>query len=88
MYASKSCTCTVCQQQTGSTTHVLGIKRLLYCGHPGQKVAIDFIESLCTTPRSNKCILVITDHITRWADAIPLPYATAVLQLTLSQLEY
>ena len=30
------------------------------------------------TPRDNEWILVLTDHFTRWQDALPLPDSTAV----------
>ena len=35
-----------------------------------------------TTPRGNKWILVLTDHFTRWQDAIALPDATAPVVAT------
>ena len=69
--------CTACQQSKTSVIPQAQTKYHLYTGRPWQKVAIDFTGPLDTTPRSNKWILVITDHFTCWSDAIPLPDAMA-----------
>ena len=49
----------------------------MYTGRPWQKVAVDQVGPLHKTPRGNKWILVVSDHFSRWQDALPLPEATA-----------
>ena len=49
----------------------------MFAGRPWQKVAVDLVGPMPETPRGNKWILVLTDHFTRWQDAIPLVDATA-----------
>ena len=44
---------------------------------PWQKVAIDLVGPLPRTRRGNQWILVLSDHFTRWQDAIAIPDATA-----------
>ena len=46
-------------------------------GRPWEMVAIDILE-VPRSYRNNRCLLVIQDYFTKWADAIPLPYQTAV----------
>ena len=41
------------------------------------KVVVDLLETLPETEKSNKWMLVLTDHFSRWQDAIALPDATA-----------
>ena len=40
-------------------------------------LAIDLVGPFTETPRGNRMILVLTDHFSRWKDAIPLPDGTA-----------
>ena len=69
--------CEVCQQaKSGGLTHPSS-QGSLWVGRPWQKVAIDLVGPLPLTSRGNQWILVLTDHFTRWQDAIPLPDATA-----------
>lgn len=44
---------------------------------PWQMIAMDFMGPLVETPRHNKHILVITDKLTKYAIALPLPDQTA-----------
>ena len=70
-------TCEVCQSaKTGGLKEPLSRQRL-YAGRPWQKVAVDLVGPLPVTPRGNRWILVLTDHFSRWQDAIALPDATA-----------
>ena len=49
----------------------------LYAGRPWQVLAIDLFGPLPQTQAGNNVVLVMTDHFTRWCDAIPLPYGKA-----------
>ena len=70
-------TCEVCQKaKSGGTQSVSGHQRL-FAGRPWQKVAVDLVGPLPETQAKNRWILVLTDHFTRWQDALPLPDATA-----------
>ena len=69
--------CEVCQAAKSGGTHPAGGKQRLYAGRPWQKVAIDLVGPMPTTPRGNRWILVLMDHFTRWLDALAIPDATA-----------
>ena len=74
--------CEVCQAaKSGGTQSASGRKRL-YAGRPWQRVAVDLVGPMPETIRGNKWILVLTDHFTRWQDAIALPDATAPVVAT------
>ena len=45
-------------------------------GKPWQMVAVDILTVPVST-NGNKCILVVQDYFTKWADAIPLPNQSA-----------
>ena len=47
-------------------------RQQLYDNRPWQKVAMDLVGSMPRTQRGNQWILVLSDHFTRWQDAIPL----------------
>ena len=40
-------------------------------------MAVDLVGPMPVTPRGNVQILVVSDHFTRWAEAIPIPDGTA-----------
>ena len=69
--------CEVCQAAKSGGTHAPGGRQRLFAGRPWQKVAIDLVGPMPTTPRGNKWILVLTDHFTRWQDALAISDATA-----------
>lgn len=71
--------CEVCQQAKYGGLHRSSSHGPLFAGRPWQKVAVDLVGPLPVTPRGNKWILVLTDHFTRWQDALPLPDATATV---------
>jgi len=52
-------------------------RRRLYAGRPWQVVAVDLVGPMPPTLRGNSWILVLTDHFTRWADALAIPDASA-----------
>ena len=69
--------CEVCQVAKTSRKSKSKEVQRLYSGRPWQKVAIDLVGPLPATELGNRWILVLTDHFSRWQDAIPLPDATA-----------
>ena len=69
--------CEVCQSaKHGGTAGSVGTRRL-YAGRPWQVVAVDLVGPMPETPRGNRWILVLTDHFTRWQDALAIADATA-----------
>ena len=78
--------CEICQKaKSGGLQPAKGRQRM-YAGRPWQKLAVDLVGPMPETKAGNKWILVITDHFTRWQDAIPVPDATApVVAATLDQ---
>ena len=69
--------CEICQRAKSGGLHRSTSQGPLWVGRPWQKVAIDLVGPLPLTPRGNRWILVLTDHFTRWQDALALPDATA-----------
>ena len=70
-------TCEVCQMAKPGGNKPPSSRQRLYAGRPWQKVAIDLVGPMPKTQRGNQWILVLSDHFTRWQDAIPLTDATA-----------
>ena len=70
-------TCEICQVAKHGGLHPAGGRRRLFAGRPWQQVAIDLVGPFPPTSRGNRWILVLSDHFTRWQDALPLPDATA-----------
>ena len=46
-------------------------------GKPWQMIAVDIL-SVPVSAKGNKCLLVVQDYFTKWADAIPLPNQKAI----------
>ena len=70
-------TCETCQAaKHGGKTARSGRGRL-YAGRPWQVVAVDLVGPMPETERGNRWILVVADHFTRWADALPIEDSTA-----------
>ena len=40
---------------------------------PFQKISMDINKMPYTTTRGNTCVLVVTDYLTKWVEAFPLP---------------
>ena len=64
--------CAACQGAKAPPTRNRA-KNHLYAGRPWQVLAIDLFGPLPQTQAGNNVVLVMTDHFTRWCDAIPLP---------------
>ena len=69
-------TCEICQAAKHSTQPRSLNQQRLFAGRPWQVVSIDLVGPLSTTPRGNKMILVLSDHFTRWRDAVAIPDST------------
>ena len=74
--------CEVCQAAKSGGNHQPGGRQRLFVGRPWQKVAVDLVGPMPETNRGNRWILVLTDHFTRWQDALALPDATAPVVAT------
>jgi len=68
--------CEICQASKHSRLPGEAGRRRLYAGRPWQVVAVDLVGPMPLTPRRNCWILVLTDHFTRWADALAIPDAS------------
>ena len=69
--------CDTCQKAKKSSNKDHSSGGTLSVGRPWQQVAVDLVGPMPTTPSGNKWILVLTDHFTRWQNALPLQSATA-----------
>ena len=65
--------CERCQQSKKNRSKSGSTQYHLYAGRPWQVLAVDLCGPFPKTPRGNTQILVMTDHFTRWCDAIPIP---------------
>ena len=74
--------CEVCQAAKSGGNHPPEGRQRLFVDRPWQKVAVDLVGPMPETNRGNRWILVLTDHFTRWQDAIALPDATAPVVAT------
>lgn len=52
-------------------------RRRLYAGRPWQRVAINSVGPTLLLTAGNNCILVLTDHFTRWQDPLAILGAMA-----------
>jgi len=69
--------CEICQTSKHGRLPGEARRRRLYAGRPWQVVAVDLVSPMPPTPRGNSWILVLTDHSTRWADALAISDASA-----------
>jgi len=69
--------CEICQASKHGRLPSEAGRQRLYAGRPWQVVAVDLVKPMPLTPRGNSWILVLTDHFTRWADALAIPDALA-----------
>jgi len=71
--------CEICQaSKHGHSTETAG-RRCLHAGRPRQVVAVDLEGSMPMSVRGNNWKLVLTDHFTRWANALAIPDASATM---------
>ena len=68
--------CEKCQVAKHGRNHASKSRQYLHTGRPWQKVAIDLVGPMPRTRKGNKWILVLTDHFTRWQDALAITEAT------------
>jgi len=69
--------CATCQATKHGGLRAMRGQRRLLAGRPWQWVAIDLVGPLTRTVRGHAWLLVVSDHFTRWCDAIPIVDATA-----------
>lgn len=69
--------CEVRQQAKHSAGAPTFNRQWLYAGWPWQRLAVDLVGHLPQTAMGNVWIHVLTDHFTRWSDAITIPDVTA-----------
>jgi len=69
--------CEICQVSKHGRLPGEAGRRRLYTGRPWQVVSVDLVGPMPLTPRGNSWILVLTDHFTRWANALAIPDASA-----------
>lgn len=70
-------TCEACQQAKHHESKKKPSGHHLYAGRPWSVVGVDLLGPLEKSHQGNTMLLVLTDHFTRWSDAIPLPDAKA-----------
>ena len=71
-------TCKVCQQRKHPRERPRApLQYPPVAAQPGQIVSLDFVGPLPETPKGHRCILVITDMYSKFAEALPLPNQTA-----------
>ena len=64
--------CEICQAAKNSKPNRKEYQQRLFAGRPWQVLSVDLVGPFCKTPRGNTMILVISDHFTRWRDAIAI----------------
>jgi len=69
--------CEICQASKHGRLPGEAGRRRLYAERPWQVMAVDLVGPMPLTPRGNSWILVLTDHFTRWTDALAISDASA-----------
>ena len=70
-------TCETCQAAKHSNPVPNKNRQRLQAGRPWLVLSVDLVGPLTPTPRGNTAILVLSDHFTRWRDAIPVQNGSA-----------
>ena len=70
--------CEICQAAKHSNPIQSVNQQRLFAGRPWQVLSIDLVGPFSKTPRGNSWVLVLSDHFTRWRDAIPVKNGTTV----------
>lgn len=68
--------CADCNSNTKPTKHARCSMTKFHAGEPMERVHLDFLGPLPTTPRGNSFILMMVDQFTKWVECIPLPSHT------------
>lgn len=68
--------CAVCNRNKKPTKHARCCMTKFHAGEPMERVHLDFLGPLPTTPRVNSFILMMVDQFTKWVECIPLPSQT------------
>ena len=69
--------CEICQAAKHSNQMTNHNRQRLQAGRPWQVLSVDIVGPFPPTPRGNTNILVLSDHFTRWRDALPIPNGSA-----------
>ena len=69
--------CEVCQAAKHGRQTVNPHRQRLQAGRPWQVVSLDIVGPFPPTERGNTNILVLSDHFSRWRDALPIQNGTA-----------
>ena len=69
--------CEACQAAKHSNPVPNKNRQRLQAGCPWQVVSVDLVGPLMPTPRGNTNLLVLSDHFTRWRDALPVQNGSA-----------
>ncbi len=70
--------CNVCAKRKSPSTRRRAALQQDIAGHPGQRIAMDILGPLPTTPTGNRYILVVGDYFSKWIEAYPIPDQEAV----------
>ena len=68
--------CILCQREKAKVQHY-PLQMTEIPDRPFDKIAIDLVTECETSTSGNKHILTITDHLTRWPEAFPIPDKSA-----------
>ena len=66
-------TCEVCQLRKRAGKPAKAPLTIYLAGAPNERVALDVLGPLARSTSGNKCILVITDHFTKYTKAVAMP---------------
>ena len=69
--------CEACQAAKHSNPVPNKNRQRLQAGRPWQVLSVDLVGPLTPTPRGNTTILILSDHFTRWRDALQVQNGSA-----------
>ena len=68
--------CILCQREKAKVQHY-PLQMMEIPDRPFDKIAVDLVTECKTSTSGNKHILTITDHLTEWPEAFPIPDKSA-----------